>query len=112
MVDVVFKYWGHYRVIHDGVGFRVKELTISPGKSISLQRHKHRLEHWYVVEGNGVVELGVSRFRIAITSTVDILSDIWHRVTNTGTGNLVIIEVWMGSKLSEDDIKRREEGGE
>jgi len=34
---------------------KVKELTVGPGKTLSMQRHQHRAEHWFVVEGTASV---------------------------------------------------------
>ena len=47
--------WGYYRVLHEVEGTKVKELTVDPGKSLSMQRHKYRAEHWMVSEGKCVV---------------------------------------------------------
>jgi mannose-6-phosphate isomerase-like protein (cupin superfamily) len=112
MVEPTFKTWGYYLVLHDMAGYKVKELVIHPGKSISLQRHKHRLEHWYVVKGEGMVNLEVSTLPVLATNIVDILAGAWHKVTNTGDKDLVIIEVQMGNYLGEDDIERIGEGDE
>lgn len=39
--------WGYYRVIHEhGQRVKVKELTVDPGKYLSMQRHKSRAEYW------------------------------------------------------------------
>ena len=47
--------WGHYEVLMERPGYKVKVLTILPQGEISLQRHAHRSEHWYIVKGKGVV---------------------------------------------------------
>lgn len=47
--------WGYYRVLHDVVGCKVKELTVEPGQRLSMQRHSKRKEHWLVSEGKCIV---------------------------------------------------------
>jgi hypothetical protein len=48
--------WGYYRVLHEqGKDVKVKELTVDPGKCLSMQRHKDRGEHWFVSEGTATV---------------------------------------------------------
>jgi cytidyltransferase-like protein len=47
--------WGYYRVLHEVPGMKVKELTVNPGCSLSMQRHQHRAEYWIVSEGEAVV---------------------------------------------------------
>ena len=37
--------WGYYRVLHEVEGMKVKELTVMPSKSLSLQKHNHRNEY-------------------------------------------------------------------
>jgi D-beta-D-heptose 7-phosphate kinase/D-beta-D-heptose 1-phosphate adenosyltransferase len=36
--------WGYYRILHDVQGCKVKELTVEPGQSLSMQRHFKRHE--------------------------------------------------------------------
>jgi cytidyltransferase-like protein len=47
--------WGYYRVLHEVPGMKVKELTVDPGCSLSMQRHTHRAEYWIVSYGACVV---------------------------------------------------------
>ena len=49
--------WGWYDVIDTGSAYKVKSILVEPGKSLSLQRHMHRSEHWVVVEGTALVEV-------------------------------------------------------
>ena len=41
--------WGWYEVIDEGERFKVKNIEVKPGSSLSLQQHYHRTEHWIVV---------------------------------------------------------------
>ena len=50
--------WGWYDVIDTGSTYKVKSIQVETGKSLSLQRHMHRSEHWVVVEGTALVEVG------------------------------------------------------
>ena len=41
--------WGHYRVLHEvGNHVKLKELTVAPKTCLSMQRHDHRGEFWFV----------------------------------------------------------------
>ena len=43
--------WGYYRVLHeDTQQVKLKELTVDPGKNLSMQRHQSRAEFWFVSE--------------------------------------------------------------
>ena len=49
--------WGWYEVIDQGDRFKVKNIEVKPGSSLSLQQHYHRTEHWVVVSGTALVQL-------------------------------------------------------
>ena len=104
--------WGFYRVLDHGKGWAVKELTIEPGKSLSDQRHKHRSEHWHVVQGEVTIDTEWQDRKTTITvgpqDSYDINNMVWHRPHNNGTEPVKIIETWFGNILAESDIERRE----
>ena len=48
--------WGYYRVLHEvGTNTKLKELTVAPKTCLSMQRHDHRAEFWFVAEGTVAV---------------------------------------------------------
>ena len=47
--------WGHYKVLGDFNGVKVKELVVSPSMCLSFQKHEHREEFWCV--NNGVARV-------------------------------------------------------
>lgn len=101
--------WGFYEVLMEKPGYKVKSLTVLPQGEISLQRHAHRNEHWYIVSGEGLVTKNESRVRVLPGDSVDIPANEIHRVTNIGGQNLIFIEVSRGDYLGEDDIERLED---
>lgn len=56
--------WGDWRVIDVGPGYVVKRITVRPEQSLSLQRHRHRDEHWLVVTGTAQIVRGGETFRL------------------------------------------------
>ena len=105
--------WGSYTVLHNGPGWAVKELAFGTETPLSDQRHFIRSEHWHVVEGDIRMDLEFDngdKSSILYTSgqSIDIPVHTWHKATNVGKGVAKVIEVWMGDKLSEDDIERRD----
>lgn len=106
--------WGYYRVLHEvNSNVKVKELTIDPGKKLSLQRHFKRSELWFVSEG------------IATLYTIDYSSDYskqgtygqfttihipkneWHQLANETNEPLKIVEIQYGNECIEEDIERK-----
>ncbi|HCV86975.1 MAG TPA: mannose-6-phosphate isomerase [Deltaproteobacteria bacterium] len=98
--------WGHYTVLANEKDHKVKRIVVQPGKRLSLQRHQHRAEHWYVVKGEARVTLDESENILSAGSAVDIPIRTKHRIENTGSDELVFIEVQTGSYFGEDDIER------
>jgi mannose-6-phosphate isomerase len=98
--------WGSYEVLDEDKDFKVKRLVVNPGQRFSYQRHARRSEHWYVVSGNGVVTLDGRELPVRLGDAVDIAVGAAHRAANTGTEDLVLIEVQTGSYFGEDDIVR------
>jgi len=101
--------WGHYLVLHEDAGYKVKQFVVKPGSRLSLQRHRHRAEHWQVVRGEAVVTRGKEIIRLLPGGSIDIPLGALHRVENVGKETLVVIEVQMGEYLGEDDIERFED---
>ena len=102
----VYRPWGSYRGIDRGAVFQVKRLTVDPGCTLSLQRHRHRAEHWVVVEGEAEVTCDDRVFRLYPNQSTYIPLGSKHRLANPGAAPLHIIEVQSGDYLGEDDIER------
>ena len=98
--------WGTWLVIDVGPGHVVKRITVRPGQRLSLQRHRHREEHWIVVAGTAQVVRGDESFVLEVGGTTRIPLGATHRIANPGTVDLEFIEVQLGALLAEDDIER------
>lgn len=105
----VYRPWGYYECIDGGERFQVKRLIVKPGEAISLQMHRHRAEHWVVVNGTARVTRGQELLTLRSNESVYIPPETRHRLENPGSENLEIIEVQSGDYLGEDDIERYED---
>jgi mannose-6-phosphate isomerase-like protein (cupin superfamily) len=104
--------WGTYRDLDQNGHWKVKELSIDINKSLSDQRHYIRSEHWHIVDGELRMDLqfqnGYSTSKVYTTGdSIDIPPKTWHHAMNVGDRPVKVIEVWMGDRLSEEDIERR-----
>jgi cytidyltransferase-like protein len=104
--------WGYYRVLHNEVlGTKVKELTIEPGKSLTMQRHWDRNEHWHVAEGRCQVDFEDSTTKSHINlkqhDQFTIKTECWHQLHNPYDVPCKIVEIQYGITCDEDDIERR-----
>lgn len=103
---VVHRPWGTYAALKEEDSYKVKRITVKPGESLSLQYHHHRAEHWVVVQGRGIVQIGEIEHETLPGQYRHIPLREKHRLTNTGQEELVLIEVQCGDYLGEDDIVR------
>lgn len=103
--------WGYYRILHEVPGMKVKELTVNPGQSLSMQRHHLRSEYWIVSEGTASVSSHVGsmlsgkvlekhqEYRVPVGE--------WHRLSNPWDIPVKIVEIQYGEQCVESDIERK-----
>jgi mannose-6-phosphate isomerase len=101
--------WGYYQVYADEPDHKVKRIVVYPGKRLSLQRHRRRAEHWYIMSGQAVVTRGEEKIPLAAEVSIDIPKGAVHRIHNEGTEEMVFIEIQTGDYFGEDDIERLED---
>jgi cytidyltransferase-like protein len=105
--------WGYYRVLHEVEGMKVKELTVNPGKSLSMQRHQYRAEYWMVSEGECLVNLMMTggymlpSKELKKHETLHIPVGEWHQLTNPFDIPCKLFEMQFGSACEEEDIERK-----
>jgi mannose-1-phosphate guanylyltransferase/mannose-6-phosphate isomerase len=105
----VYRPWGSYRTIGSGPGYKIKQLVVQPGQRLSLQKHRHRAEHWVVTAGTARVIIGEESVTLKPRQCAVIPRQAWHRIENHGRQPVVIIEVQHGDSLDEDDIIRKQD---
>jgi mannose-6-phosphate isomerase len=101
--------WGYYDVLTDSPDHKVKRIVVHPGKRISLQRHRYRVEYWTIIRGNPVVSVDGEDVALSPGDFIKIPLGATHRITNPGTSEVVFIEVQTGEYFGEDDIERFED---
>ena len=101
--------WGWFESLAMGDCFQVKRISVKAGGALSLQSHKHRSEHWIVVEGVANVTINEEVRRINVGESIYVPLGAKHRLENPTDEMMVLIEVQIGTYLGEDDIIRYED---
>jgi len=101
--QLVYRAWGHYEVLSQESGFKVKKVTVFPGKHISFHRHEYRSEHWSIVSGKARIILDDVEKEFSTNESVYVEKGIEHQVSNASDENLIIVEVGIGEYLTESD---------
>ncbi len=104
-----YRPWGWFERLVLGDRFQVKRIFVKPGAAISLQSHKHRSEHWIIVEGIAKVTIDDEIKLVNVGHSVYVPKGAIHRLENPGKYETVLIEVQIGNYLGEDDIERYED---
>ena len=104
--NVFYRPWGKYINLFLGKSFLVKELVVNPKSSISLQKHKHRSEHWTITSGKPKITINKRKFFKNVNETVFIPQGSIHRIENPFKKPVKIMEVQIGTILKETDIIR------
>ena len=104
-----YRPWGSYTVLEEGERYKIKRLTVLPGKRLSVQMHYHRSEHWVVVRGTAKVLVGDKEILLRPGESTFIPAGVKHRLENPGKVVLEVIETQIGEYLGEDDIVRFED---
>jgi mannose-6-phosphate isomerase-like protein (cupin superfamily) len=107
------RFWGKVTVLEEGSRYRINQIMIKPGHTMTAQIHYHRSEHWVVVSGTAKVICGDKEILVTQNKSTYVPQCTPHRVENPGAIPLVIIEIQNGEYLGEDDtIRLSEPGGE
>ena len=109
MKSIVSKPWGSFQVIEEGDGYTVKKLIIKKGGKLSVQSHNYRSENWIIVQGEAEVTLNNKILNFNENEHIFIPLKTKHSLANKIDKDLIIIEVWHGDILDEDDIIRYED---
>jgi D-beta-D-heptose 7-phosphate kinase/D-beta-D-heptose 1-phosphate adenosyltransferase len=106
--------WGYYCVLHTvGKRTKLKELTVNPKTCLSMQRHDHRAEFWFVAEGKAsVYSLDNSSDHdlighYGLHEYIFIARNQWHMLCNETDQPLKLIEIQYGDNCVEEDIERK-----
>lgn len=105
--------WGYWRILHEqGKEVKLKELTVEPGKLLSMQKHKDRAEHWFVADGTATVYTVNNSTDTELLGVykkfehIHISKHQWHQLCNEGDVSLKVIEIQYGENCVEEDIER------
>ena len=106
--------WGYWRVLDDAPdkGYKVKELVIYPGKSLSDQKHFERSEQWQVLSGTVKMDTEYNSLKNVThlqssSRPYEIGKEVWHKASNPSDTNAHILEIQWGV-CYEEDIERRD----
>ena len=100
----MYRSWGKYTLLTEGKDYRVRKVEMNPGKSLTMQMHYHRSEHWTVISGTGKITVNDKESIFTENQSTYIPMGVKHKLENPGKIPLVIIEVQSGKYINDNDI--------
>lgn len=105
-----YRPWGYYKILEEEKhNFKIKRITVKPGKKLGYQLHYHRSEHWIVVKGMAKVVIDDESQLVRAGESIFFKMGQKHSLENPGKILLEIVEIQMGEYLEKDDIIRFED---
>jgi mannose-1-phosphate guanylyltransferase/mannose-6-phosphate isomerase len=105
----IYRPWGFYEILLNTPSYKVKRIFVKPDCKLSLQSHKNRLEHWFVVEGKPTITVNEEEFELKVNEFINIPLKAKHRLANNTNLPVIVIETQTGNYLDEDDITRHDD---
>lgn len=97
--------WGGFEQFAHNEAVTVKIITVAPSQRLSLQSHTQRDELWQVIDGPADVEVSGQAQSVAAGGRAWIPRGSTHRLGNSGTAAVRVLEIAFGH-FDEEDIKR------
>ena len=104
-----FRPWGSYEEVFKDDSVKIRKIIVKSGRSISLQKHEKRSEHWVSLKGEASLHIDGEVTSLKTNESISIQAGWKHQITNLGSDDLVMIEIQIGNYLEEDDVFRFEE---
>ena len=99
--------WGWYLTLFRTPWFCVKILRFKPEGALSMQKHKHRTEIWFLMNAMGILADDVEKTWVnKFWGFVRIKPNTWHKFT-AFHNPVYAIELQYGRKVTESDIERK-----
>ena len=98
--------WGWFEILHEESDLKIKRIMVEPGKRLSLQSHEKRSENWTIIKGRAIVTLDDQEHSLSINQMIFIPCRARHRIENSGSSEMIFVEIQTGTYLGEDDIVR------
>jgi mannose-1-phosphate guanylyltransferase/mannose-6-phosphate isomerase len=97
--------WGGFEQFVHNEAVTVKIITVAPSQRLSLQSHTQRDELWQVIDGPADVEVAGQAQSVPAGGRAWIPRGSTHRLGNSGTAAIRILEIAFGH-FDEEDIER------
>lgn len=110
--SICYQPWGMKEILTCTPEYKVKRITIFPGKVLPGHKHQFRSEHWAIVGGVATITLNEESREYGKKECVYIPMGTLHQIANYTSENIIVVETSIGKILEEADyVKNRLKSG-
>ena len=102
---ITYRSWGYYETVTEDEQYRVRRVTILPGRTIYEHKHEERKENWTIISGTVLVTLDGKTKTYYPSDNIDIPFNTPHQISNIDDMPAVLIETAVGDVLHGGDIQ-------
>lgn len=95
--------WGSIEVLSCSGGHRIERIAVKRGKELPAHYHRHRSEHWTIVEGEAEVQLGDDVLIVSPDDSLYIPAGTVHGLKTAGDSPVKVVAVHFGDTVSDTD---------
>lgn len=99
-----YRSWGMYETLIEEPSYRVRKVTLAPGKTIYSHKHAKRSEHWTITNGTCLVILNDKGNIVTVNQTIDIPEGMTHQISNICDDDVIFIETAIGEIQHSSDV--------
>lgn len=81
---ISYRPWGFYEKLEEGADYRIRRVTLAPGKTIYAHQHMHRSETWTMVKGSVLMTINGESKYYAVKDSIHIPEGTLHQISNIG----------------------------
>ena len=101
---ISYRPWGFYEQLEAFEDYRIRRVTLAPGKTIYAHQHMHRSETWTIVKGSVLMTIDGECQTCSVKDSIHIPEGTLHQVSNIGEEEAVFIETAVGVVSEETDM--------
>lgn len=89
----MYEYWGKYKTIESGDGYKIRRLFIRPGNFLEADDYKNNSRHWLILKGIAELETQNKRYKLREGDSIHIEDGNYHKIKNISSLPLELIEI-------------------
>ena len=101
---IYYRTWGFYEQLIEEADYRIRRVTILPGRTIYEHKHLKRSENWMVVKGEALITLDGFTKRYKEKDNIDVPIGVLHQISNIGEDPVVFVETSVGEIMHGEDL--------